>query len=50
MNTADIILTILIAAAVICALVSIVRGKKKGCGCGCEGCSMHGSCGSRRNI
>ena len=40
MNPLDIILVVLIAAAVIFALIKIYRDKKrgKGCGCGCEHC------------
>ncbi len=46
MNAADIVLILLIAAAVIGAVVHIVRRKRqgKGCGCGCAGCS--GNCTS----
>ena len=41
MNAADIVLLLLIAAAVVWAAVHIVRRKRqgKGCGCGCAGCS-----------
>lgn len=44
MNIVDMILIAAIAAAVIAAVVHIVRSRKKGgCGCGCsscEGCTM----------
>lgn len=47
MNIVDMILIAAIAAAVIAAVVHIVRSRKKGgCGCGCEGCPSKGSCGS----
>ncbi|MBR5372865.1 MAG: FeoB-associated Cys-rich membrane protein [Oscillospiraceae bacterium] len=39
MNTADIILTAVIAAAVVFAVTQCIRRKKKGGCCGCEGCS-----------
>ncbi|SDA13783.1 Virus attachment protein p12 family protein [Ruminococcus sp. YE71] len=40
MNAADIVLTILIAAAVILAARALVkRSRKGGCGCGCDTCT-----------
>ena len=46
MNAVDIILIIIIAAAVVGALVYIVRGN--GCG-GCEGCAYSDSCKKKKN-
>ena len=42
LNPADILLALLIAAAVVFALRTILSGKKKGT---CAGCSHAGSCG-----
>lgn len=43
-----VVICLLIAAAVVLAIVSIVRDKKKGkscsCGCGCADCAMNGAC------
>ena len=41
-----VVICLLIAAAVVLAIVSIVRDKKKGksCSCGCSGCAMNGAC------
>ncbi|MBQ1658337.1 MAG: FeoB-associated Cys-rich membrane protein [Clostridia bacterium] len=38
MNAADIVLTVLIAAALILCIISMIRRHKKGKGCSC-GCS-----------
>ena len=47
MNTVDIILIIIIAAAVVGALVYIVR-RGNVCG-GCEGCAYSDSCKKKKN-
>ncbi|MBP3736844.1 MAG: FeoB-associated Cys-rich membrane protein [Lachnospiraceae bacterium] len=40
MNLWNILLTVLIAAAVILAVVHCIRRRKRGgCGCGCDGCA-----------
>lgn len=41
MNAVDIILLILIAAAVAAAVIGCLRSRKRG---GCGGCSSYGSC------
>ncbi len=49
MNGLEILLTAVIAAAVIAVVVVMVRNKKKGkggCGCGCSGCAA-GDCPKR---
>ena len=38
MGPVDIVLLVLIAAAVIGAVILTVRRKKHGCSCGCAGC------------
>ena len=44
MNIADIILIVIIAAVIVRAVIYCVKHpRKKGCGCGCEGCTR-GSC------
>ncbi|MGI6767240.1 MAG: FeoB-associated Cys-rich membrane protein [Lentihominibacter sp.] len=47
MNMSTIIVTGLVALAVIAAIVHQVHKKRQGkssCGCGCSGCSMSGFC------
>ncbi len=42
MSPADIVVLLLVAAAIVCAVVHSVRARKKrggGCGCGCSGCT-----------
>ena len=40
LNTADILLIVVIACCLLLALRSIMKSRKKGgCGCGCDGCS-----------
>ena len=40
MSPADIVVLLLVAAALVCAVVHSLRARKKrgGCGCGCSGC------------
>lgn len=52
MKTADIIVLLLVAAAVIAAVIHSIRARKKrgggcGCGCGCASCHASSSCGHR---
>ncbi|MBQ8983189.1 MAG: FeoB-associated Cys-rich membrane protein [Lachnospiraceae bacterium] len=49
MNTVDIILIILIAAAVITAIAFMIRNKKKGKGC-CNACSKCSACTDKRHF
>lgn len=48
MSAFDIIAIVLISAAFLAVVGSViykkVRHKGKGCGCGCEGCSLNCSC------
>lgn len=40
MSPADIVVLLLVAAALVCAVVHSLRARKKrGCGCGCSGCT-----------
>ena len=45
----DVLLTLLIAAALIGAVVKIVRDRRRGksCSCGCADCMARDRCGSR---
>jgi len=46
-NMATIIICTVLIIMVAAAIVSMVRGKRKGrssCGCGCAGCAMNGAC------
>lgn len=46
-NVISIVVGCLILAAVICAVIAIIRAKKSGksgCGGNCAGCAMRGSC------
>ena len=47
MKPIDILLLILLAAAVFLAVRSIHRTRKQGCGCGCAGCSRRADCGKK---
>ena len=47
MNPVDILLIVILAAAVALALRRVVKNRRKGCSCGCEGCS--GSCPAQQN-
>ncbi len=52
MNIWDFVILGIVALAVVAAIFSIRRDRKKGkssCGCGCEGCAMGDSCKNRRN-
>ncbi len=47
MNTTEIILTVILAAAVIAVIAVLVTRKRKGrssCSCGCEGCPSRSVC------
>ena len=46
MSPADIVVLLLVAAALVCAVVHSLRAREKrgGCGCGCSGCTMAGKC------
>ncbi len=46
-----IIICALLAGAVVLAIVSIVKDRKKGkgCGCGCSSCAMNGACHATKN-
>ena len=45
----DIALAVLIAAAVLLALLKIIRDRRRGkCSCGCADCPSAGSCAARR--
>lgn len=44
MSPADIVVLLLVGAAIVCAVVHSIRARKKrgggcGCGCGCSGCT-----------
>ncbi|MBO4928530.1 MAG: FeoB-associated Cys-rich membrane protein [Clostridiales bacterium] len=46
-NLGTIIISILLAAAVVLVIVKMIRDKKNGktgCGCGCSSCAMRDSC------
>ena len=48
-NLGTIIVSLVLASAVILIIVKMIRDKKKGktsCGCGCAGCAMRASCHS----
>ena len=48
-NLGTIVISLLLATAVILIILKMVRDKRKGkssCGCGCEGCAMRNSCHS----
>ena len=48
MNPVDILLIVILAAAVALALRRVVKNRRRGgCSCGCEGCS--GSCPAQQN-
>jgi len=44
MNTADIILILLLAAALAFAVRTVIVNKDKGCSGGCSGCAYSDSC------
>lgn len=53
MEPIDIFIICIVAAAVIGAIVYLVRQKKKGvggCGCGCSGCPHAGACHTQKEI
>lgn len=46
-NLGTIVAALLLIAAVVWIVLSLVREKKAGrggCGCGCENCALHGKC------
>jgi hypothetical protein len=43
-NLVSIIIVMLIAIAVVLSVMSIIRNRKKGCSCGCEGCMYSDGC------
>lgn len=50
-NISTIIVSLALIAVIAAVLAHIVRSKKQGkssCGCGCENCSMKGSCHTER--
>jgi len=52
MNLWDFLILGIVALAVVAAILSLRKDRKKGrssCGCGCEGCSMEDSCKKRDN-
>ena len=52
MNIWDFVILGIVALAVLAAILSIRKDRKKGkpsCGCGCEGCIMGDSCKKRTN-
>ena len=44
MNTVDIVIIVILALIISAAVISLIRRKKKGCSCGCEGCAMKDKC------
>lgn len=50
MKPIDIVLIVLVAAAVVGAIAYLIRQKikgKTGCGCGCSNCPSAGACGAK---
>ncbi len=48
-----IIACVVVAAAVarvVAGIVRSLRGKDRGCGCGCDGCSLSRDCRDKKNI
>ncbi len=46
-NMATIVISAVLVLLVAAAIISMIRGKRKGkssCGCGCAGCAMSGAC------
>ena len=48
MNVWDILILLAVAALAGFAVRTLLRDRKRGCGCGCEGCPSAGSCQKRR--
>ena len=43
-NIGNIIIAFIVAAVISAAVISMIRKRERGCGCGCEGCAVKNNC------